>query len=426
MGAIHSSHSADERRNLCNVIALLVCLPIIPWLWSFVFILYTWAVHYDLIGASWRKLIGTGKPDQLSNSVYFLGSELNRTKIALCVLVVVVIPAFGAIIGGLWVLNVIMLRSQDYEHGLLFIVPTHPEMELVALVWQVALLFMELEEIVHAYRHQKSYTVFMVARDHFSRGWNIVEIATYLCILYPLCVREVVHSSDRSERNEWIERAENLWVNEVLASGIILSWIRMLAIMEQHSKLGPLLAMISRMCRDDIKYFMIIAGCLLLAFSEAQRFYYTNSRLFDEPSLAVERHSSFSRSLSTSLQLLAEAGASPTDYIEADVENGISFPWALLILELITIVLLMTNLLIAMVRQQPWCFPDHLADCVQMAKTFDAIHSNQQVTYLGTCACAYVHALVRACARVCNAVTVARRTKEWSEASCKTSLRCTF
>ena len=146
----------------------------------------------------------------------------------------------------------------------------------------------------------------------------------------------------------------------------------MLQITELHTKLGPLLAMISRMAREDIKYFMIIAGCLLLAFSEAQRFYFTNSLLFDEPSSAVERHSSFLRSLSTSLQILAEAGASSADYLEADNENGISFPWALIILELITIVLLLTNLLIAMVCQS--CDTRFrlfrcLEDCIQMSKT---------------------------------------------------------
>ena len=123
----------------------------------------------------------------------------------------------------------------------------------------------------------------------------------------------------------------------------------MMQVIERHTKLGPLLAIISRMYRDDIKYFMIIVVCLLLAFSEAQRFYYTNSLLFDEPSLAVERHSSFRRSLSTSLQVLAEAGTSSAEYLEADNKTGFSFPWALVIMELITIVLLMTNLLIAMV-----------------------------------------------------------------------------
>ena len=255
------SNLVDEPRNLGNVLMLLVCLPIIPWMWSFTFIAYTWAKqHSAWIGASWRQLrpsvaekdrnvpgpgrrrssihrlsistVGTPaftsadvgklvcigdnsvtvdgqvrninwggarhgmqgtiksvdpkgkvvlengkwfengeKAPSDTHSVQLLGREvlvLNRTTIALFSFVVVGVPALAGIIGGMLVFNSILLRSGSTsdgsfftaQSGLLPFLPTHPELELVTLVWQVALLCMEVEELVVAYRHQKAQPFF--------------------------------------------------------------------------------------------------------------------------------------------------------------------------------------------------------------------------------------------------------------------------
>ena len=121
-------------------------------------------------------------------------------------------------------------------------------------------------------------------------------------------------------------------------------------------------AQVAKMLQQDIVRFMAIAVTMLVAFSEAQRFFFKCSA--EE---IGERHGAgvscnddlntpdgFVRSLSTSLGVLLEGG-SLSDYAYGDPASvggsGVSFAWGIMALMLIVITLLMVNLLIAMVRR---------------------------------------------------------------------------
>jgi hypothetical protein len=124
-------------------------------------------------------------------------------------------------------------------------------------------------------------------------------------------------------------------------------------------------AQVAKMLHQDIVRFMVIAVAVLVAFSEAQRFFF---KCTAEAIDVGKRHGAaaafcnstlntpdgFVRSLSTSLAVLLEGG-SLSDYAYGDPVSvggsGVSFAWAIMALMLIVITLLMVNLLIAMVRR---------------------------------------------------------------------------
>ena len=128
---------------------------------------------------------------------------------------------------------------------------------------------------------------------------------------------------------------------------------------------APLLitgAQVAKMLQQDIARFMVIAVAVLLAFSEAQRFFFKCSaeEIGGRHGAAISCNGDlntpdgFVRSFSTSLGVLLEGG-SLSDYVYGDPASvggsGVSFAWGIMALMLIVITLLMVNLLIAMVRR---------------------------------------------------------------------------
>ncbi len=114
------------------------------------------------------------------------------------------------------------------------------------------------------------------------------------------------------------------------------------------------------MLHKDLVKFMVIAVAVLVAFSEAQRFFFKCSaeEIGERHGAAISCNGDlntpdgFVRSFSSSLGVLLEGG-SLSDYVygnPASVDgSGVSFSWGIMALMLIVITLLMVNLLIAMV-----------------------------------------------------------------------------
>ena len=145
-----------------------------------------------------------------------------------------------------------------------------------------------------------------------------------------------------------------------------------------HPRLIPLfllrqsapLAQVAKMLQQDIVHFMAIALAVLVAFSEALRFFFKCSHetvgiqhgatdcLGD-----LQTRNGFIISFAQSLGVLLQGG-SLSDYASEDAVS-INFPWVIMALMLIMITLLMVNLLIAM-----------------FSKTFDTIHENQLQEYM--------------------------------------------
>ncbi len=112
------------------------------------------------------------------------------------------------------------------------------------------------------------------------------------------------------------------------------------------------------MLQQDIIRFMTIAVAVLVAFSEALRFFFKCST----EDIGIQHGArdcmgdlqtgvGFVMSFSQSLGVLLDGGAL-SDYVSEDTyaSMGINFPWAIMVLMLVMITLLMVNLLIAMVR----------------------------------------------------------------------------
>ena len=274
--------------------------------------------------------------------------------------------------------------------------PTSADIECAALVWQIALLVMELQEGAATLLKQHGLTwrgrLKNGLTSHFASGWNWFEAMAFACTLIALAWRQCIFQfSDHGQ-----SLADHHGVNELLTVGILLSYIRVLRAMEVSSRLGPLLSMVgpspppdghsrwpsaitplfsitgaqvAKMLQRDIVRFMAIAVAVLVAFSEAQRFFFKCSAEEDTDEKRIRQlHGAaiscdkdlntpggFVRSFSTSLWVLLDGG-SLSDYVTKDQalgggSLGVSFAWGTMALMLIVITLLMVNLLIAMVRR---------------------------------------------------------------------------
>ena len=130
--------------------------------------------------------------------------------------------------------------------------PKPADIECAALVWQIALLVMELQEFAATLLKQRRpesqspmvAVYHMLGRlkngltAHFASGWNWIEAMAFACVLIALVWRQCIFRS-----RDLI--ADHPGVNELLTVGILLSWIRVLRAMEVSSRLGPLLSMVS-------------------------------------------------------------------------------------------------------------------------------------------------------------------------------------
>jgi hypothetical protein len=127
--------------------------------------------------------------------------------------------------------------------------PKPADIECTVLVWQIALLVMELQEFAATLSKQRrpesrSHMIDWLGRlknglaAHFASGWNWIEAMAFACTLIALVWRQCIfRSSDLI--------VDHPGVNELLTVGILLSWIRVLRAMEFSSRLGPLLSMVS-------------------------------------------------------------------------------------------------------------------------------------------------------------------------------------
>ena len=144
------------------------------------------------------------------------------------------------------------------------------------------------------------------------------------------------------------------------------------------------------MLHQDIVRFMVIAVAVLVAFSEAQRFFFKCSAEEDTDEKRIRQlHGAaiscdkdlntpggFVRSFSTSLWVLLDGG-SLSDYVTKDQalgggSLGVSFAWGTMALMLIVITLLMVNLLIAMVRRSEHTDHTHTRTQARLAAAFVA------------------------------------------------------
>jgi hypothetical protein len=127
--------------------------------------------------------------------------------------------------------------------------PKPADIECTALVWQLALLVMELQGFASTLLKQRlsgsrSHMIDWLGRlkngltSHFASGWNWIEAMAFASTLIALVWRQCIFRS----RDLIVDHPG---VNELLTVGILLSWIRVLRAMEFSSRLGPLLSMVS-------------------------------------------------------------------------------------------------------------------------------------------------------------------------------------
>ncbi len=126
--------------------------------------------------------------------------------------------------------------------------PKPADIECAALVWQIALLVMELREVAAQLLKQHGVSSLTWRgrlknglTRHFASGWNGIEAMAFACMLIALAWRQCIFWSSDQGRS----LADHPGVNELLTVGILLSWIRVLRAMEVSSRLGPLLSMVS-------------------------------------------------------------------------------------------------------------------------------------------------------------------------------------
>jgi len=123
--------------------------------------------------------------------------------------------------------------------------PKPADIECAALVWQIALLVMELQDgrAILLKQHGLTWRGRLKSglAAHFASGWNWIEAMAFACMLIALAWRQrIFRSSDQGE-----SLANHPGVNELLTIGILLAWTRVLRAMEVSSRLGPLLSMVS-------------------------------------------------------------------------------------------------------------------------------------------------------------------------------------
>jgi hypothetical protein len=129
--------------------------------------------------------------------------------------------------------------------------PKPADIECTALVWQIALLVMELHEFASTLLilkqrrpESRSHLIDWLGRltnglaAPVASGWNWIEAMAFACTLIALVWRQCIfRSSDLI--------VDHPGVNELLTVGILLAWTRVLRAMEVSSRLGPLLSMVS-------------------------------------------------------------------------------------------------------------------------------------------------------------------------------------
>ena len=126
--------------------------------------------------------------------------------------------------------------------------PKPADIECAALVWQIALLVMELQDVAAVLLKQHGLSrltwrgrLKSGLAAHFASGWNWIEAMAFACMLVALVWRQCIfRSSDQGQ-----SLADHPGVNEFLTVGILMSWVRVLRAMEVSSRLGPLLSMVS-------------------------------------------------------------------------------------------------------------------------------------------------------------------------------------
>jgi hypothetical protein len=126
--------------------------------------------------------------------------------------------------------------------------PKPADIECAALVWQIALLVMELQDVAAVLLKQHGLSrltwrgrLKSGLAAHFASGWNWIEAMAFACMLVALVWRQCIfRSSDQGQ-----SLADHPGVNEFLTVGILMSWVRVLRAMEVSSRIGPLLSMVS-------------------------------------------------------------------------------------------------------------------------------------------------------------------------------------
>jgi hypothetical protein len=174
--------------------------------------------------------------------------------------------------------------------------PTSADIECAALVWQISLLLTEfreaggemsqvrkldqVEQRAEDQSHQRSNRqrsvlqrfkrnlklVGNVFTGHFASGWNRVEFMAFACTLTSLVWRQCIfQAQDSAGRTVEFDRPG---VNEIMAVGILLSWMRVLRAMELSAQLGPLLAMVRTLassrsfcCGSQLRWRRLLRCC---------------------------------------------------------------------------------------------------------------------------------------------------------------------
>ena len=141
----------------------------------------------------------------------------------------VIMTGVVAVVGCVWVSIVVPTSTRSLDdwqsRGGNFYNPTGSEIEATVCVWQITLLFIEVEEMIKALmektvwrprssvgRYTRVYVwsttfvnrYFDALRVHF-RGWNILEAAAYTTTTCALVWRQVAHPICSVSKLSWVE-----------------------------------------------------------------------------------------------------------------------------------------------------------------------------------------------------------------------------